>query len=483
MTKYIKGVKNESVFMFFEAISKIPRASGNERGMAEYLVSFAKEKGLDFYSDEANNVLIVKEATVGRENEAPIMLQAHTDMVAEKNIETKHDFASEPIELIQKGNILSANGTTLGADDGFGVAIMLAILDSSNISHPRLECLFTSSEEIGLVGASKFDYSKIQSRRMINLDSAEENTVIIGCCGGIRTELSLPIKAEKCTVEGIKIIIGGLCGGHSGEDINKGRLNSNVLMGLAIKEIADVSPVRISRISGGDKDNAIPRECEAVIIPCDKNDLGKCLLLANQLDLFAKTQVRAEEDSGVFIKIENVQVDTAMSLEDTEKIIKVLSIGNGVLKYRQVEPILPETSRNLAKIRTEEDTVKIGFSSRSYLESGLEYCTAELDSLAKEIGGSTYHHEGYPGWASSKDSKLVTSWQKAYKTVSGNETEATLIHAGLECGLISANLDGLVAISVGCNVHDLHTPQETMEIDSLDRIFDTMVEFLKSKAV
>ncbi len=473
MLKYIHGVKNEKPFEYFEIISRIPRASGNEREIADYLVSFASEHNLKAVKDGANNVLIIKNATQGRENEPSVMLQAHTDMVAEKNKGTVHDFATDPIELIQEGNILRANNTTLGADDGFGVAIMLSVLDDKSISHPRLECLFTSSEEIGLVGASKFDYSLTEAKRMVNLDSAEEKSVIIGCCGGIRTELTLPVKAEKGSFEGYKISIGGLCGGHSGEDIDKGRLNAHILMGLILSKLKEEISFALSYISGGDKDNAIPRECECVIITDDNVN-------ETEIDTFAKQFVKANEDSGLIVKIEKTDTPQGISLEDTEKIIKILSIDNGVLEYRKTAPILPRLSRNLARIRTNENSVSIGFSSRCYEESGLNDSVKFLDNLALETGAQAYHHEKYPGWESPASSLLVTSWQKAYENISGEKTEATLIHAGLECGLISANIKDLEAISVGCNVHDLHTPQETMEIASMDKIYDTVVEFLKN---
>ena len=481
MLEFIKGVKNEAPFYYFEQISKIPRASGNERAVAKYIYDFALELGLDAIIDKNNNVFVVKNATVGRENEAPIMLQAHTDMVAEKNVSTVHDFEKDPIELIQEGNILKANGTTLGADDGFGVAIMMAVLADNSISHPMLECLFTSSEEIGLVGASKFDYSNVKSRRMINLDSAEEDTVIIGCCGGIRTELTIPVTKEECKCDGIKITIGGLCGGHSGEDINKGRLNSNVLMGKAISYILESFPVTISYISGGDKDNAIPRECEAIIVPCSSDDFDSCFNTAQGLEELLRKEIKASEDNGLFVSVERCAPFYTLSSDDTKAILKVLSVDNAVLKYRTEPPILPESSRNLARIRTnyDDESISIGFSSRSYLEGGLKASTDELDKLSFSIGSDCYHHEKYPGWLSNKDSALVIDWQNAFEKVSGKRPEATLIHAGLECGLISAELEGLVAISVGCNVHDLHTPQETMEISSFDKIYEAIIEVLK----
>ena len=472
MLEIIKGVRNERPFYYFEQISKIPRASRNEKAIADYLVSFASEKGLSSYRDGVHNVLIVKNATQGRENEAPLMLQAHTDMVAEKNNGTVHNFETDPIHLIQEGNILRAEDTTLGADDGFGVAIMLSILESNEISHPYLECLFTSSEEVGLEGAAAFDYTKIKSKRMVNLDSAEENTVIIGCCGGIRTEFTLPVVKEEGSFSAYKINVGGLCGGHSGEDINRGRLNAHVVMGKILNEIYREHKFRISHIVGGDKDNAIPRECECTIACEEEIDL-------TWVNDFARSFLEAKEDGNLFAKAEKTNTSSAFSYECTEKVLEILSVRNAVLYYRTVPPILPETSRNLARIRTNEGSVSICFSSRSYLEERIDESLAELDALAEKLGATTHHHERYPGWASDKDIDLVKNWQNAYSTVSSGKTEPTLIHAGLECGLMSRELGGLEAISVGCNVHDLHTPQETMEIDSLDRVYETMLEFLK----
>lgn len=476
MTEIIKGVKNERPFYYFEQISKIPRGSGNEGKIANYIVDFAVKHNLPYYMDEANNVLITKNATQGRENEAGVMLQAHTDMVCEKDLATVHDFTADPISLIQEGNILRANGTTLGADDGFGVAIMLAILENDTLSHPYIECLFTSSEEIGLVGAGKFDYSKIKSKMMINLDSAEESTVIVGCCGGIRTKMTLPCTKEASQGVAYKITIGGLCGGHSGEDIDKKRLNAHILMGEALKLIKAVANFKISYISGGDKDNAIPRECECVIVT-DASDA-----LNNEIDKIKAVilnKVVASEDKNLSINIEKTDTSDTFSLSDTEKMLALLSVPNAVLKYRDKAPILPSISRNLAKITTKENEIKIGFSSRSYTEEGLSLSISELEALASKIGASFYHHEKYPSWQDEADSPLVLKWQRAYKEATGRKTEPTLIHAGLECGLITSAVKGLSAISVGANVHDLHTPRETLEIDSMDRIYDTMRIFLE----
>ena len=475
MLEIIKSVRNERPFYYFEQISKIPRASRNEKAIADYLVEFAKARELEYYRDEVDNVLIVKKATLGRENESPIMLQAHTDMVAEKNNGTAHNFETDPIRLVQEGNILHATGTTLGADDGFGVSIMMSVLENDEISHPYLECLFTSSEEVGLEGAAAFDYSKIKSRRMINLDSAEENTVIIGCCGGIRTEVSLPVTRENGDFKGYKINVGGLCGGHSGEDINRGRLNAHIVMGKILNRLYAENKFCISHICGGDKDNAIPRECECIVACEEELDLS-------WINNFARDLLEAAEDENLYARAEKTTTLSAISRNDTEKILEILSVKNAVLYFRTAPPILPETSRNLARIRTNDNNISVCFSSRSYIESRIDESIAELDAMASKLGGTTYHHERYPGWASDKDIALVKNWQEAYQSVSGDVTVPTLIHAGLECGLMSRELKGLEAISVGCNVHDLHTPQETMEIASMDRIYEVMIAFLEKRS-
>ena len=474
MTDYITGVKNPLPFYYFEIISKIPRGSGNEDAVCDYLVKFARERGLYVSRDEHNNVLIKKAAARGREKEPTILLQAHTDMVCEKNEATEHDFLNDEIKLVQIGNVLMADNTTLGADDGFGVALMLAVLDDNSLSIPNIECLFTSREEIGLVGATLFDYSKIGAGYLINLDSAEEDTVIIGCCGGIRTELTLPVSFSEAEGYGYSIEIGGLCGGHSGEDIDKGRLNANILMGSILSSIKSYTPIKISNISGGDKDNAIPRECRCIFVADRSIDA-----IIDSIASETKSKVIAREDGDIWVEIRKCDTSSTVSYEDTDKIIKILSIDNGVLKYRDILPILPEASRNLARIRTSADDISIGFSSRSYKSDVLKLAADEIIELATEIGADAYHHEAYPGWESPKDSSLIKSWSNAYRAIKGSEPKITLIHAGLECGVITSRVKELEAISVGCNVHDLHTPKEMMELDSFDRVYEIAIEFLK----
>lgn len=477
MSNRIKGYLSDLPARYFEEISAIPRASGNERAIADYLQDFAAREGLFCLRDKADNIFIRKAATEGREGEEPLLLQAHTDMVAEQNSGTNHDFEKEGIVFCQQGNILSADGTTLGADDGFGVALMLSVLADKALSHPTLECLFTTSEEIGLCGASAFDYSVVTARRMLNLDSAEEREVITGCCGGVRTEITLPATPVAAAGIGARVFLSGLSGGHSGEDINKGRGNAHILMGKLLKALGELTPFRLCSLSGGDKDNAIPRECEAIVLAESREALSAFAAQANALLAGFLT---VTEDDKASVIVTEVSVSAAYSQADSEKMLSVLGIDNGVLAYYEGEQ-MPRTSRNLAKISSEEDGVVFGFSSRSANESELDGSCESLDALAASIGGTTRHFSRYPGWESAGETALCRDWQAAYAKVSGNSARATVIHAGLECGLITASLKGMQAISVGCNIFDLHTPQERVELDSFDRIYQTLLAFLAGK--
>lgn len=468
---------SKTPFSFFCEISAIPRASGNEAGIARYLAAFAAEHGLFCVRDEHHTVLIRKSGSPGRENEPALLLEAHTDMVAEQNSGTDHDFAHEGISLVREGNILHADGTTLGADDGFGVAIMLAVLADSALSHPPLECLFTVSEETGMLGALAFDYSHLSARRMVNLDSAGEREVITGCCGGVRHDLSLPV-SFKAAPDGAfyTLSISGLSGGHSGEDIHKGRLNAHVLMRQLLSALDKKSPLRLAFLGGGDKDNAIPRECVARFAVQNGEAVRAHF---PELQALAGSLVSVSEDAGLALTLTESTPEPVMSLADTKRVLAVLSLPNGVLEWNEKSPSLPEVSRNLARIRTEAGAVTFGFSSRSPSAKKLDVLRAALDTFSGRLGGQVRHFAAYPGWENPENARIVERWQEAYRRVTGAECVPTVIHAGLECGVISAALPGLEAVSVGCNIYDLHTPRERMELDSFERIYRTLCEFLR----
>jgi len=476
MKSLFEDFGNAAPLRYFEEISAIPRPSHHEKEIADYIEKFAADRGLFSYRDAAHNVLVKKPATAGREGEPVVLLQAHTDMVAEKHAYVKHDFLRDGIELQRDGNRLFANGTTLGADDGFGVAIMLAVLDGEAASHPALECLFTSAEEGGLAGADVFDYKRLSAKYMLNLDSAEEDTVIIGCCGGIHSSMTVPVAFEAITAQGFTLSIGGLSGGHSGEDVHRNRLNANVLMGKILLALGECTPFRIAEITGGDKSNAIPRECMVTLLPEDFEAAAAFLEGAERM---ARGFIVAKEDEGLTFHVERTSVTRVLSHDDTDKILQILQIKNGILSMRKEPPIKPETSRNLASFRTGEDRILVRLSSRSPREDRLNEMSKEEQKLAKRVGGTLAEVSRYPGWVSDRNAVLVRTWQQAMRSVAGIEAEPTLIHAGLETGIITNAVPGLEAIAIGPNLHDLHTPFETMEIDSFLRIARAVVEFLR----
>ena len=478
MPSVINEYLSERPARFFEEISAIPRASLQEGRIADYLVDFATRNGLFCDRDAANNVLIRKAGSAGRENEPPLLLQAHTDMVTEVAFGTTHDFFVEGVKLCREGNVLRAKGTTLGADDGFGMALMLSVLEGGAPSHPPLECLFTAAEEIGLVGAGQFDYTKLAAARMLNFDSAEEHLVITGCCGGIRTSLALPVTPAPCEGgRGLRVVLHGLCGGHSGEDIHRGRANALVTMGGILDGLAAVTPFRLVGISGGDKTNAIPRDCEAVILP---RDLAAATAFFADSEALLACLVTSFDDRARSLTAIEMDVNTALDEADTERVLSVLRVPNGVLAYRKDGKEPPETSRNLACVRIEEGTVTFGLSSRSPFDEKLDASTGELDALAAHLGGTCKHWSRYPGWEGAEDSPVCTLWQRSYHRLTGKTPATTVIHAGLECGLIRGALGDLDVISVGCNIYDLHTPVERMELDSLERIYRTLILFLEA---
>lgn len=474
MDYMLKDMTPNLPFRFFEQIARIPRPSGHEEGIADYLCTFAAQNGLFCYRDAKNNVLIKKPASAGREGEAPLLLQAHTDMVAEKNANVTHDFLRDPIRLVREGDLLRADGTTLGADDGAGVAMMLALLCEAP-SHPALECLFTTSEEVGLEGAAAFDYSKISARRLVNLDGNEENVIVTGCCGGLRTDVRMSITTETVKGEGLLLRVSGLCGGHSGEDIDKGRGNALTLMAEWLSALFGKITFHISSLCGGDKDNAIPRECTAEILPGEL-DTAQALLIARAKEL--KPLCTASEDAALTFTVERVEVTQAISVQETEQALYLLSSRGGVLARRADGT--PHTSRNIASVRTEEGQMRLTVSTRSYEAGEIEKWRHEMESRATNVGAEVAHRGAYPGWESAPDSALADCWKAAMRAISGKEPQTVVIHAGLECGLISDHLPGLIAISMGPNAKYLHTPAECMELSSFSRFYRALLLLLQN---
>lgn len=473
----IQNREPASVFRFFEQISAIPRGSYNEGKIADYLVQFAQKRGLFFTRDRMNNVFIRLPASAGREKEPPLLFQGHTDMVCEKNGDVEHDFTKDPLSLYVDGDLLRARGTTLGGDDGIAVAMMLALLDGAIESHPAFECLFTTAEEVGLDGAKAFDYSQITATRMLNLDSEDLGIVTAGCAGGVRTDLTISYRSIPFSGNCLRLCVRGLMGGHSGADIHLGRANANRLMGRLLSGLRGVTELHLVRLSGGSKDNAIPRECEALVSVADK--AAALAFLKRESEAIAK---ECSSEDAFCLDMEPAAPEKEMLTgEDTARAIAVLTCTqNGVLEMNKQIPELVESSRNLGVIRQEENQLVFIFSHRSSVEAQLDAAEREMDLFAQMVGCKAKHHSRYPGWDYASRSDLRQAYCKAYRAVTGKEAVVNVIHAGLECGIIHSHLPNLDMISIGPDLRNIHSPQEAMVLSSVETFWNVLKELIAS---
>ena len=460
---------------YFKQISAIPRESGREQAISEYLVKFAADRGLQYYVDELYNVLIVAAPSEGLESGEPVMLQAHTDMVCEKNSNVTHDFVNDGIKLVESHGFLTADGTTLGADDGIGVAYMLAILDDTTLQHPILECLFTAQEEIGLVGAEKFDYNVIKSRRIINLDGESDSEAIISSAGGVRTTLRMKYETVPALSvnKTMRIQITGLMGGHSGADIHLLRGNANIMMGRMLNKIYSACPFNLVSLSGGLKTNAIPRECEAVI---NVMDYDKTVGIIRETEKEIHNELTAD-DKKFKITVKKSTAENVMTYKSTSTAITTLMLSlNGI--QSQAEKMV-EASSNLGVIRTEE-TINFLYENRSSIESMLDFICEKYNRLAYITSAEVTHTNRYPGWQYNPSSKLKENYRKIYTKLYGAPPQINGIHAGLECGLIINRLGniGVDAISIGPNITGAHTPDEKLDIKSCEKVWNLLKELI-----
>ncbi len=458
----------ERVFYYFEEISKIPHGSHNTSHIADYLVNFANEHKLFCYRDAYNNVVIKKKATKGLEDRPTVIIQGHTDMVAEKLPNSDKDMSTEGLELYRDGDFLRARGTTLGGDDGVAVAYALALLESADIPHPAIEALFTSDEEIGLIGASALDTSVLDGKIMINIDSDDEGIFTVGCAGGARVDYELAVSRSPVTGQKYKLTVSGLMGGHSGMEIGKGRGNAIKLLAEALSAIGTV---RLASISGGNADNAIPRECTALFVT--ESDIDKVIT-----DTEKKFKERYKiSDSDVTVTL--VKADFDLQTLDEESTKKVLGIINdnksGVVSMSADIEGLVESSQNLGIVRLEDEVLKCTFSVRSSKASAKSALVSDLGTVASRYGADISVRGEYPAWEYKKDSKIRDIACKVYSEMYGKEAEVIVIHAGLECGIFSDKIEGLDCISLGPDNYDIHTTEEHLSISSTARVY----EFLK----
>ena len=469
----ITGYKPEKLFHFFEEISAIPRGSKNEKGISDYLVKFAKDRGLWVYQDEAYNVIIKKGGSKGAEDRPAVMLQGHIDMVCEKITGVEHDFEKDGIDLVVKDGVLTANGTTLGSDNGVAVALMMMVLDDEDIVHPPVECVFTTEEEIGLNGARALDKSQISARTMINMDSEEEGVATISCAGGLRVECSRPIKREAAEGTLLTIEISGLKGGHSGTDIDKERQNAIRIMARVVYQLMKATDGKLVSFDGGNKDNAIPRECTASLIYADAEEAKKAEELACSLaETLADEITPYEENFACEISFEEGRTAEAISGEDARAFISAMYLApNGVQSRNMKLDGFVVVSVNMGVVRSEENRLVIVFSPRSSVASLQEEMKARIGLLADTFGFAAEYSGEYPGWSYREESPVREVFCESYRELFGEER-----------GLFSDAIPGLDAIAVGPTLYNVHTPEENLPLDSFERFYKLLKDVLRRLA-
>jgi len=472
----------KAVFGYFEDICSIPHGSGNMDKISNFCVDFAKKHGLEYIIDDMKNVIIIKEATPGYEEVAPIILQGHLDMVCEKRPDKEKDFLTEGLDICTDGELIWADGTTLGGDDGIAVAYGLALLAAKDLQHPRLEVVLTVDEETGLYGAEAIDMSMLKGKKLINLDSEEEGIFTVGCAGGLTLSCDIPMFTEE--VEGVvyELKVTGLLGGHSGAEIHKGRGNSNVILGRVLLAIGQKIGLEIIKMEGGSKDNAIPRNSVAEIL-VGAEDVQKLEKLVKEQEAILKNELHAS-DAGVALELTAKGTAAVEVLDATSKVTAIHALNNipnGIVAYSMDIEGLVETSLNMGIMTQDSESLKMSFAVRSSIESAKHYLTERVLLFVDMLGGTCDIKGDYPGWAYNPKSDLRETFIKVYREMYGKEPVVEAIHAGLECGLFTKKIDGLDSISIGPNMHNVHTSEETLEVGSVQRTWEFLCRVIAEK--
>lgn len=478
----LSNLEPKPVFHYFEEICKIPHGSANTKAISDYCVRFAKEHQLKHIQDDANNVIIFKKGTEGYENAAPVILQGHLDMVCEKEKGCDIDFTKDSLDLHLENGIISAKGTTLGGDDGIAVAYVLALLASDDIPHPPLEAVFTVDEEIGMLGATALDCSPLKGRTMLNLDSEEEGYLLVSCAGGVTAAAHLPIQRKEVSGTAATLCITGLIGGHSGVEIDKGRANACKLLGRALYELKKEVSFELVSVSGGLKDNAIPREASAALVFSSETDRKLFSeTIAKQNSCYANEYIQTDASVQLLLTKEKETASVkAMTTETADKVITALCcLPNGIQGMSYDIEGLVQTSLNLGILSTKEDEVSFSFSVRSSVSSQKEEVADRIRCLMEALGGSVSYTGDYPAWEYRQDSPLRDLMVRIFEEQYGKKPVVNAIHAGLECGIFSDRLPGLDCVSFGPDMKDIHTPKESMDAASVQRTWEYTLEILK----
>ena len=474
----LAGLEPAAVFGYFEEICAIPHGSRNTRMISDYLVNFAKAHDLRYIQDEADNVIIFGDATPGYEDHPAVILQGHMDMVCEKDADCPIDMATEGLDVTHDGNVVFAKGTTLGADNGIAVAMGMAVLADKSIPHPPVELLVTSDEEIGLLGAAAVDLSELKGRTLINLDSEGEGVFTVSCAGGCTATIGLPVERRAVYGPCIRLAVDGLQGGHSGADIHRNRGNANKIMGEFMSRIQKLMPLCLTSLAGGAKDNAIPRSCQATLVAMGIN-LERINDIAEQLQAEVREQYDEPEAT-----VQAFDVDAlggnSLSTESTAKVISLLCAApNGVQAWSKDIEGLVQTSLNMGVVKL-GDRLSVTLSVRSSVNSEKLELLQQLNKLA-EMFEASYEEDGaYPAWEYKKESRLRDVMVSTYKEMFDRDARVEAIHAGLECGLFTEKLPGLDCVSIGPQMHDIHTSRERLEIGSTQRTWEFLLAVLKN---
>ncbi|WP_427339404.1 aminoacyl-histidine dipeptidase [Caloranaerobacter sp. DY30410] len=481
MVNVLSGLKPEAVFKFFEELTRIPRGSGNEKQVSDYLVKFAKDNGLEVIQEECLNVIIKKPGTEGYENAPTVILQGHMDMVCVKDEDLDFDFTKDPIPLVVDGDMIRTKGTTLGADNGIAVAMIMAILASKDLPHPPLVALITVSEETGMDGVLNLNPENVSGDILINIDSEEEGTILASCAGGVDNIIHLPIEWNKADTNkiGYKISIKGLIGGHSGIEINKNRANAIKLLGRLLENLDKEINIDIANVSGGEKLNAIAKMSKAVVM-INKEDEGKFKRIVDEYQKIFSNEYKTS-DPDINIKLEKVDgIQKVFSSKTKKGLISILRlIPNGVQTMSADIEGLVESSNNIGVLTTREEEIEFDSAVRSSVKSLKKEINDRIQNICDLVGAKMELVADYPEWEFKAESPIRDLMAKVYRDMFGKEVKVDAIHAGLECGFLKEKIGDIDMVSIGPNIYDVHTPNEHISISSTKRVFEFLCEVLK----
>ncbi len=478
----LQDIDYKKIFYYFEEISKIPRGSGNCKEISDYLADFAKSRGLFFRQDEAFNIIIKKPASPGYEGCPALILQGHMDMVCEKVKESNHDFLKDGLKLYVEEDFLAAKDTTLGGDDGIAVAYALAILEDDSLLHPPLEVVITTDEEVGLLGASALDTSDLEGKYMINIDSENEDTLLVSCAGGMTSHCAIPVALERKAGKKLTVTVKGLLGGHSGAEIDKNRVNADILLGRLLYDLRKQSFDIIS-LQGGLKQNAIPREASAELLVKEEDSyqvLNEVKFLAEKY----KNECRSNEPDLAVVTVQGEEKEYAcLDADSRQRILCMLmDTPNGIQVMSPNIEGLVESSLNLGELYYADGAYHFVYGVRSSQASYKFYMSDKLCALTRQLGGSYSYDGEYPGWEYKKDSRLREIYGAACQEMFGRPVKIEAIHAGLECGILAEKMGDMDIISIGPDMKNIHTTEERLSISSTKRLYDLLCRVLKDFA-